>query len=251
MSDLIPFDIDGAGCRFGKDDDGTAWVVASDFAKLMGYRDARDAARLLDDGEKGTQIVRTPGGDQRMTIFYEDGIWELIFRSTLPAAKAIKSRVKAILREIRETGRYAVDSAYEIPKDYPSALELAARMARELETAERRAAELEPAARSWTELADAGGDFSLREAAQILRRSGVDTGQNRLSRYLKEIGWTDKSGQPYQSQVDAGRLVRRATGGYDTSSGEHVATWQLRITPKGVAELHRLMGGGGPLLLAV
>lgn len=119
------------------------------------------------------------------------------------------------------------------------------------EAAERRAAELEPAAKSWTELADAGGDYSLRDTAQILVRSGVDTGQNRLARYLKDIRWTDASGQPYQAQVDAGRLVRRATGGYENSTGEHIATWQLRITPKGVAELHKRMDGSGPLLLAV
>jgi hypothetical protein len=37
-------------------------------------------------------------------VIYEDGLWGLIFRSTKPEAKAIKKRVKAILREIRATG---------------------------------------------------------------------------------------------------------------------------------------------------
>ncbi len=31
-------------------------------------RNAPDATRLLDEEQKGTQIVRTPGGDQRVTI---------------------------------------------------------------------------------------------------------------------------------------------------------------------------------------
>lgn len=103
---LAVFDVAGANIRFGQTDAGIPFSVASDFAKSMGYLQASDATRLLGDDEKGQQIVLTPGGQQRVNVIYEDGMWELIFRSTLPGAKAIKSRVKAILREIRETGRY-------------------------------------------------------------------------------------------------------------------------------------------------
>jgi hypothetical protein len=44
-----------------------------------------------------------------MLVVFEDGMWELIFRSTLPGAKGIKQQVKAILRQIRETGRYEAE----------------------------------------------------------------------------------------------------------------------------------------------
>ncbi|WP_214322059.1 BRO-N domain-containing protein [Nonomuraea sediminis] len=100
------FDVDGKDIRFGITEDGRGYAVASDFAKAMGHRDAERATRLLEEDEKGTQIVRTPGGPQQMNVIYEDGLWELIFRSSLPGAKAIKKRVKEILRQIRETGRY-------------------------------------------------------------------------------------------------------------------------------------------------
>lgn len=103
---LAVFDVSGANVRFGTTSDGTPYAVASDFAKSLGHRDASNASRLLEDDEKGTQIVSTPGGPQEMNVFYEDGLWELIFRSSLPGARAIKARVKAILKEIRETGRY-------------------------------------------------------------------------------------------------------------------------------------------------
>jgi len=79
------------------------------------------------------------------------------------------------------------------------------------EAAEFRVAALEPAAKSWTQLAEASGDYSLREAAQILDRDpSISTGQNRLSKFLKSIGWTDRTGQPYQQQVDNGRLSVRS-----------------------------------------
>lgn len=125
MTDLMPFAFDSGSCRFGMDDDGTPWVVASDFAKLMGHRDAANALRILDEVERGTRIMSTSESsgrvaDRPVSVIFEDGIWELVFRSTLPGAKAIKARVKAILREIRETGRYGT-----APVALPSKRELA------------------------------------------------------------------------------------------------------------------------------
>lgn len=114
MSDIQSFDVHGSGWRFGVADDGRSFAVAADLAKTFEYRDARDALRAVDDDEKGTQIVRTPGGPQEMLVVYKDGIWELIFRSSKAEAKAIKKRVKAILNEIEETGRYEVATTDEL-----------------------------------------------------------------------------------------------------------------------------------------
>ena len=232
--------------HFGIDEHGRAYVVASVFAKAMGYRDAANATRILDRDEVGTQIVSTSESSGRVanrpvTVIYEDGIWELIFRSTLPGAVSIKARVKAILRELRETG--VVDTR-------PPMTEL--EMARNYVAALERLAIAEPAARSWNQLADATGDYSLREAAQILDRDpSIRTGQNRLAKHLKNIGWTDLSGQPYQRHVDAGRLTRRTVPYLNRSTGEQELTTQLRITAKGLADLHREMGGTGPLMTVV
>lgn len=108
MTTPIVFDIQGSGIRFSATDDGVPYAIAADYAKVMGYTRTSDALKLLDEDEKGTAICRTPGGPQEMKVIYEDGMWELIFRSSLPGAKAIKARVKAILKQIRETGRYEV-----------------------------------------------------------------------------------------------------------------------------------------------
>jgi prophage antirepressor-like protein len=245
MSDLDLFASAGDGIdssHFGLTVDGSAYVVAGPFAKALGYRDAANAARLLDEGEKGTQIVSTPGGDQRVSVIFEDGIWELIFRSTLPSAKSIKSRVKAILRQLRETG--VVDT-----REKPfTELELAERYVSAL----KRVADLEPAAKSWEQLADTAGDYSLREAAQILDRDPtISTGQNRLAKCLREMGWTSiTGGLPYQAQVDNGRLAVRASSYEDLKTGERVPTRQIRITVKGLHELHKRLGGAGALLLS-
>jgi prophage antirepressor-like protein len=128
VSELQHFDVEGYGWRFGQDADGAAWAVAADVAKSFDQRDADKVTRLLEEDEKGTRMVGTPGGPQEMKVVFEDGIWELIFRSTKPGAKAIKKRVKAILREIRETGSYSAEverpmSEIEMARNYVAALE--------------------------------------------------------------------------------------------------------------------------------
>ena len=106
MTTPIVFDVQGANWRFGSDDDGRNWVVASDIAKTFEHSNASVMLRSLDEDEKGLRIVSTPGGPQEMKVVLEDGIWELIFLSRKPEAKAVKKRVKAILKQIRETGSY-------------------------------------------------------------------------------------------------------------------------------------------------
>lgn len=87
--------------------DGAPWFVAADVAEALDYRNAPDMTRILDDDEKGTQIVRTPGGDQELTIINEPGLYAAILKSRKPAAKRFKKWVTAeVLPAIRKTGRY-------------------------------------------------------------------------------------------------------------------------------------------------
>ena len=44
------------------------WFVAADVCAVLEYRMASDMTRFLDDDEKGTHNVRTPGGDQEATM---------------------------------------------------------------------------------------------------------------------------------------------------------------------------------------
>lgn len=165
---IMPFDLAGRDIRFGVAEDGRPFVVASDYTSAMGYGQASDATRLLDEDEAGQQIVLTRsanGVEQRreLNVIYEDGMWELIFRSSLPGAKALKGQVKAILRKIRETGRFEVAPA-EMPS-YAVALRGWAEQLEAREAAEARAA-LESrradAAEAFKGAIEAGDGLSLR-----------------------------------------------------------------------------------------
>lgn len=248
IATVSPFEALGTNLRFGITEDGTPFVIGADFARAMDYRDARDAARLLDEDEKGTQIVRTPGGDQRMTVFYEDGIWELIFRSGKPEAKAMKKIVKSILASLRR-GEVAVPAPRELSRLELIDIARAAEVGRLEEKAAREVAEQErdqlvPAASAWHGLVDRTGDISVGEAAKALRRAGADTGPNRLFRTLDQLGWIWKDARGdwrvKQSAIETGRLSERLTGTYEhPDTGQRVAAPpQVRVTFKGLDALH-------------
>lgn len=253
MTTPAVFDVQGSDIRFGVTENGRPFSVASDFAKSMGYRDAEKATRLLDEDEKGTQIVGTPGGPQQMNVIYEDGMWELIFRSTLPGAKAIKSQVKAILKQIRETGSYSVQpAAPALPQDYEQALVALLGQVRETKALESKVAELEPAAQSWQVLASGDGDFSVADAAKILARDpGIKLGRNRLFTVLEEFPWTyrqvsDDRPRVLQVAIERQWLSEIPQSHYHPRTGELVMDApQVRVTVKGLHELHKRLGGAG------
>lgn len=66
----------------------------------------------LDEDEKDTHIVSTPGGDQELLVVSEPGLYALIFKSRVPEAKAFKRWVThEVLPSIRKTGSYSLRPA--------------------------------------------------------------------------------------------------------------------------------------------
>lgn len=115
MSDLTIFAFESAAVRTLMID-GEPWFVAADIANVLDYRNAYDMTRMLDDDEKGTHIMRTPGGDQEMTIINESGLYSCILRSRKPEAKVFRKWVTAeVLPSIRKTGGYG-----ELPPAVPA-----------------------------------------------------------------------------------------------------------------------------------
>lgn len=92
--------------------DGAPWFVATDVATALEYRDAEKLTRRLDDDEKGTHIVGTLGGSQRMTVINEPGLFSAILHSRKPEAKRFKKWVTGeVLPSLRKNGSYSIDDA--------------------------------------------------------------------------------------------------------------------------------------------
>lgn len=74
-TEIQPFEFEHNQVRAFADGD-EVMFVASDIAKILGYRDAANLTRTLDADEKGTYGVSTPrGGVQNMTVITESGLY--------------------------------------------------------------------------------------------------------------------------------------------------------------------------------
>lgn len=89
------------------DIDGQPWFVLADVCRELEIKNPSQAASTLDDDEKGIITSDTPGGNQKMVIVSESGLYSLILRSRKPEAKRFKKWVtKEVLPSIRKTGGY-------------------------------------------------------------------------------------------------------------------------------------------------
>jgi anti-repressor protein len=227
--------------------DGEPWFVAMDVCRVLDIGRTHDAVRGLDPDERGTDTIRTPGGDQQVSIVSEAGLYALIMRSRKKEARAFRRWIThEVLPSIRRTGAYSAPQRAVPALDTPEgilAMATAFRAAAEdLVGARQRVAELEPAAEAWQVLGEGTGNFSLRETAAILNQDpAIKTGQNRLAAFLRDEGLLDAKGRPYVRY--ARYILQRPMPWTHPHTGEPQLGTQLRITPAGVAFLHQRLGG--------
>ena len=184
-TDLIQHAFHGQAVRVITDEHGEPWFVATDVAKILGYRMASDMTRRLDEDEKGTRLVRTVArGEQATTVITEPGLYGAILGSQVPGAREFKRWVKhELLPEIRRTGSYG------LPKDFPSALRA---LAAEVESREVLQAQVEadaPKVLFADAVSTSHTDILVSELAKILKGNGVDVGGVRLFAWLRRDGY--------------------------------------------------------------
>lgn len=91
--------------------DGEIWFILNDVTEALAFTRGRNAARMLDDDERGAHIVSTLGGEQELTIINESGLYSLILRSRKPEAKRFKKWITSeVLPAIRKTGSYSTSA---------------------------------------------------------------------------------------------------------------------------------------------
>jgi len=87
---------------------GDLCIVGADFAEALGYSKTASMLTLVLDEWKGAEIVETPGGAQEMTVIHEQGVYQVLGRTTKDAALPFQKWMYGeVLPEIRKTGRYA------------------------------------------------------------------------------------------------------------------------------------------------
>lgn len=104
---------EGCEVRAVIDEDGNPWFVARDVCEVLGIPDHLQATeRFREDQRKGGVVIPTHGGDQKMVIISESGLYRLLFQSRKPDAERFCDWItKVIIPEIRKTGGFGLAEA--------------------------------------------------------------------------------------------------------------------------------------------
>lgn len=245
--------------------DGSEWWSARDLMPVLGYERWENFAAALDRAMAAADAQGHRVDDLfRGTTKKSGGRPQQDFQLSRFAAYLLAMNGDPRKREVADAQAYfairtreaeLAEPVRSLPKSYAEALrELAAEVeARDL--AEAKARELAVPASAWNELAEATGDYGVAEAAIVLSRDpNIKTGEKRLYQFMCGLGWVRKREgrwKAYQEQIENGRLAEKvARPFWHEGRGEMVnGAPTVRVTPKGLAELHRRLGGSGQLAL--
>lgn len=106
MTALFSFKFEKDPVRIVEIDD-DLWFVATDLAKVLGYKMAPHMVRMLDEDEVRIHNVDSNRGPREMSIVAESGMYVAVIRSRREEAKAfLRWLTREVLPTIRRTGRY-------------------------------------------------------------------------------------------------------------------------------------------------
>lgn len=262
--------------------EGIPQFVLSDLAKVLGYRDAEKATRLLRDSQLSTLSEGTyrdlGGRGSTPTLVTEGGLNRLIMKSQSEIADDFQDWVTDdVLPSIRRTGSYGKTPEIEAPRDYLTALKELVRIeerrvalevkVKEISAARDEAAEvalymadqvevLTPAAEAWQRMVGSTqGSCSVRDATKMFLGLGVRVKERDVWDTLEcALDWIYRgSDDRYRARAEhtekeggTRRLTSKTQTYTDFDGVEQLAAPQVRLTMKGFDDLYRYLKRSRP-----
>lgn len=235
--------------------DGEFWLVGKDVAQVLGYKNPQEAIRThVDDDDKGVSEILTPGGKQNVPIINESGLYSLVLSSKLPSAKKFRRWVSSeVLPSIRKHGAYMTPETLEAAILNPDYL-IKVATALKQETEKRKALESKvqadaPKVLFADSVAASSSTVLVGELAKIMRQNGVDMGERRLFRWMRDNGYLIKRNgtdynMPTQASMEQG-LFRIKETVINHSDGHTSVSKTPKVTGKGQTFfLNKFLGEG-------
>lgn len=219
------------------------WFVGKDVAEVLGYQNSSKALMdHVDEEDKLNNVSLSSLGQRGGWLINESGLYSLILSSKLPTAKKFKHWVTSeVLPSIRKHGAYMTEDTLEKAITSPDFL---IRLATELKTEkeQRQLLEEEKKANAPKILfADAVStshtSILIGELSKLIKQNGVDIGEKRLFKYLRENGYLIKRNgtdynMPTQRSVELGVIeVKERT--INNPDGSIRITKTPKVTGKG------------------
>lgn len=232
--------------------DGEPWLVAADVARVLGYRDAANMIRALDEDEVRTHLVSTNKGSRTVHIISEAGLYHAIMMRKAAFVKDPVARERVIefqrwvnhevLPSIRCNGAYVNPAGAETPEELMAralraANEVLANREKRIRALEQETKELRPKAR-FAEAVEASDDSVLiREFCKVLRQAGCSwAGEQRFKERLRDDGYLIKAqcsdyNMPTQRAMERG-LFQVVEHAIETPDRSFISR-TVRVTGKG------------------
>lgn len=182
------------------------YFVGKDVAGILGYlKTANAIANHVDDEDKTTTLIQGTGSNYKTkaVIINESGLYSLIFSSKLESAKRFKRWVTSdVLPAIRKHGIYATDNVIENTLNNPDyIIDILTEYKKEKEhnlALKQQVKENKPKVLFADSVAGSDNSILVGELAKLLKQNGVDVGQNRLFKWLRNNGYLiKKNGESY------------------------------------------------------
>lgn len=175
--------------------DGKPYFVANDVAKALGYKRAADAVTAHCKGSVKHRYL-TEGGEQDVKVIPEGDVYRLIVGSKLPTAEKFERWVfDEVLPSIRRDGGYIRANSGMSDEEIMARAVLLGQ--KKIEEQAKRIQEMRPKEIFADRVSASESSILVGDLAKLLKQNGVDMGQKRLFRWLRDKGYLIKYGVSY------------------------------------------------------
>lgn len=229
--------------------EGVPWFSGKDVASALGYSNPQKAIRDHTDEEDRTVNGSFTVNGTSGILINESGFYSLVLSSKLKGAKEFKRWVTSeILPSIHKHGAYLTPAVQNQILNNPDFLislanKIKEEQARNLVLREQNESlraendSMRPKALFADSVAASDTDILIGDLAKLLRQNGVNVGQNRLFRILRERDFLcgrrgDMWNMPTQKALDLG-LFRVSESTVSKADGSIFVTRTTKVTGKG------------------
>lgn len=231
-NELTNYQFEGTPIRIITNTQGEPLFALADICKACGIANSRDTAARLDDDQKGVGTIDTLGGPQKINVVNESGLYDVILDSRKPEARRFRKWITSeVLPSIRKHGGYLAGQEQMTPEQMVAASMqyLQSKIAEQQSQLEAQA----PKVLFADAIITSDTNILIRRLANILCQNGVDIGQNRLFKWLREHKYLNKDNSPSQRSIDSKWLETKTNKPYIDKQGNLHVTYTTMVTPKG------------------
>lgn len=223
--------------------DGQPWFVAKDIAEILEYTDAEAMCRRIDDDDQSiatSQNLQNVGFEiptRGLKIINESGFYSAILGSKKPEAKKFKHWVTSeVLPSIRKHGAYMTPEKLEEALLNPDAMiKILTALKQEREEKKLLQEKIEkdkPKVEFAEHVAISNNSLLVREVAKIISKNGIEIGEQRLYKKLRDWGWVFKNSCEATQYAIAQGYMEVSETVKETSKGKFTFKTS-RVTGKG------------------